>query len=109
MTSPVPSDAVAAPLSCGAGHPARRPREATWKYWPDAVPAACGRWDPSRSTTLAHPVRRHPPVVAHKIGTRSNSSMDYGLVLFTSDRGISPAAAAALADKHGFHTVYVPG
>ncbi|KAA8968823.1 LLM class F420-dependent oxidoreductase [Mycobacterium sp.] len=34
--------------------------------------------------------------------------MDYGLVLFTSDRGITPAAAAALADKYGFHTFYVP-
>jgi len=35
-------------------------------------------------------------------------SMDYGLVLFTSDRGISPAAAAKLADDHGFKTFYVP-
>ena len=34
--------------------------------------------------------------------------MDYGLVLFTSDRGISPAAAAKLADDHGFTTFYVP-
>src|ERR1700743_1423178 len=34
--------------------------------------------------------------------------MDYGLVLFTSDRGISPAAAAKLADDHGFRTFYVP-
>ena len=34
--------------------------------------------------------------------------MDYGLVLFTSDRGISPAAAAKLADDHGFKTFYVP-
>src|SRR3954464_10880762 len=34
--------------------------------------------------------------------------MDYGLVLFTSDRGIAPAAAAKLADDHGFHTFYVP-
>src|SRR3954464_13110706 len=34
--------------------------------------------------------------------------MDYGLVLFTSDRGITPAAAAKLADDHGFHTFYVP-
>ena len=34
--------------------------------------------------------------------------MDYGLVLFTSDRGITPAAAATLADDHGFHTFYVP-
>ncbi|MCX6487708.1 MAG: LLM class F420-dependent oxidoreductase [Mycobacterium sp.] len=34
--------------------------------------------------------------------------MDYGLVLFTSDRGITPAAAAKLADDHGFTTFYVP-
>lgn len=29
-------------------------------------------------------------------------------MLFTSDRGISPAAAARLAEDHGFHTFYVP-
>lgn len=34
--------------------------------------------------------------------------MDYGLVLFTSDRGITPAEAATLADHHGFTTFYVP-
>jgi len=34
--------------------------------------------------------------------------MDYGLVLFTSDRGIDPASAAKLADEHGFTTFYVP-
>src|SRR3546814_9427070 len=34
--------------------------------------------------------------------------MNYGLVLFTSDRGIAPAAAAKLADEHGFETFYVP-
>ena len=34
--------------------------------------------------------------------------MDYGLVLFTSDRGIAPAAAGKLADDHGFTTFYVP-
>ena len=34
--------------------------------------------------------------------------MNYGLVLFTSDRGITPAAAAKLADEHGFETFYVP-
>ena len=34
--------------------------------------------------------------------------MDYGLVLFTSDRGITPAAAARLAEDHGFTTFYVP-
>jgi hypothetical protein len=27
--------------------------------------------------------------------------MGYGLVFFTSDRGITPAAAAKLADEHG--------
>ncbi|MCB1266078.1 MAG: LLM class F420-dependent oxidoreductase [Mycobacterium sp.] len=34
--------------------------------------------------------------------------MDHGLVLFTSDRGITPAAAARLAEQHGFSTFYVP-
>ena len=34
--------------------------------------------------------------------------MDFGLVLFTSDRGITPAAAAKAADEHGFSTFYVP-
>ena len=34
--------------------------------------------------------------------------MEFGLVLFTSDRGITPAAAATLADDHGFTTFYVP-
>jgi probable F420-dependent oxidoreductase len=34
--------------------------------------------------------------------------MDYGLVLFTSDRGITPAAAGKLADERGFSTFYVP-
>jgi alkanesulfonate monooxygenase SsuD/methylene tetrahydromethanopterin reductase-like flavin-dependent oxidoreductase (luciferase family) len=34
--------------------------------------------------------------------------MDFGLVLFTSDRGITPAAAATLAEDHGFATFYVP-
>src|ERR1700744_5267695 len=110
MTSPVPSDAVAAPLSCGAGTPARRSsrgylvtlnecRGASWR----------GHCDARRSSTLADPVVVYlPPVVARKIGTRSNSSMDFGLVLFTSDRGITPAAAATLADNHGFQTFYVP-
>lgn len=34
--------------------------------------------------------------------------MDYGLVLFTSDRGITPAEAARLADEHSSSTFYVP-
>lgn len=34
--------------------------------------------------------------------------MEHGLVLFTSDRGITPAAAASLAEDHGFTTFYVP-
>ena len=34
--------------------------------------------------------------------------MRCSLTLFTSDRGISPAAAAKLADEHGFATFYVP-
>jgi len=32
----------------------------------------------------------------------------YGIVLFTSDRGISPAACAKAAEDHGFDTIYVP-
>jgi probable F420-dependent oxidoreductase len=34
--------------------------------------------------------------------------MDFGVVLFTSDRGICPADAAAAAEKNGFNTFYVP-
>ncbi|WP_378742909.1 TIGR03619 family F420-dependent LLM class oxidoreductase [Nocardia brasiliensis] len=34
--------------------------------------------------------------------------MRYGIVLFTSDRGITPAAAAKAAEDAGFHTFYVP-
>jgi len=34
--------------------------------------------------------------------------MDFGLTLFTSDRGINPAAAAKLADDHGFSSFSVP-
>ncbi|MFB9684362.1 LLM class F420-dependent oxidoreductase [Amycolatopsis plumensis] len=34
--------------------------------------------------------------------------MDYGIVLFTSDRGITPAAAARAAEAAGFSTFYVP-
>ncbi|WP_040796288.1 TIGR03619 family F420-dependent LLM class oxidoreductase [Nocardia higoensis] len=34
--------------------------------------------------------------------------MRYGIVLFTSDRGITPAAAARAAEDHGFHSFYVP-
>jgi probable F420-dependent oxidoreductase len=34
--------------------------------------------------------------------------MDFGIVLFTSDRGITPADAAAAAEKNGFNTFYVP-
>jgi len=32
----------------------------------------------------------------------------HGLVLFTSDRGITPAQAAAAGERLGFHTFYVP-
>jgi alkanesulfonate monooxygenase SsuD/methylene tetrahydromethanopterin reductase-like flavin-dependent oxidoreductase (luciferase family) len=32
----------------------------------------------------------------------------YGVVLFTSDRGIAPAAAAKAAEEAGFDTFYVP-
>ncbi|ONM47876.1 TIGR03619 family F420-dependent LLM class oxidoreductase, partial [Nocardia donostiensis] len=34
--------------------------------------------------------------------------MRFGIVLFTSDRGISPAVAARAAEDHGFHSFYVP-
>jgi probable F420-dependent oxidoreductase len=34
--------------------------------------------------------------------------VDYGIVLFTSDRGITPAAAARAAEAAGFSTFYVP-
>ncbi|HEY8478547.1 MAG TPA: LLM class F420-dependent oxidoreductase, partial [Spirillospora sp.] len=34
--------------------------------------------------------------------------MRHGIVLFTSDRGITPAAAAKAAEENGFHTFYVP-
>jgi probable F420-dependent oxidoreductase len=34
--------------------------------------------------------------------------MRFGIVLFTSDRGIAPAAAARAAEEHGFDTFYVP-
>jgi probable F420-dependent oxidoreductase len=34
--------------------------------------------------------------------------MRYGIVLFTSDRGITPAVAAQLAEERGFDTFYVP-
>ncbi len=34
--------------------------------------------------------------------------MQFGIVLFTSDRGIAPAQAARAAEEHGFHTFYVP-
>ena len=34
--------------------------------------------------------------------------MKFGIVLFTSDRGITPAAAARAAEERGFHTFYVP-
>jgi probable F420-dependent oxidoreductase len=34
--------------------------------------------------------------------------VDYGIVLFTSDRGITPASAARAAEAAGFATFYVP-
>ncbi|MEV0359303.1 LLM class F420-dependent oxidoreductase [Nocardia sp. NPDC050697] len=34
--------------------------------------------------------------------------MRFGIVLFTSDRGITPAAAAKAAEETGFHSFYVP-
>lgn len=34
--------------------------------------------------------------------------MKFGITLFTSDRGITPATAAAAAEEHGFRSFYVP-
>jgi probable F420-dependent oxidoreductase len=34
--------------------------------------------------------------------------MRFGITLFTSDRGVTPAAAAAAAEEHGFASFYVP-
>lgn len=34
--------------------------------------------------------------------------MRFGITLFTSDRGITPAVAAAAAEEHGFASFYVP-
>ncbi|HTQ90764.1 MAG TPA: hypothetical protein VMK84_14870 [Streptosporangiaceae bacterium] len=34
--------------------------------------------------------------------------MRHGIVLFTSDRGITPAQAAVAAEERGFDAVYVP-
>ncbi len=34
--------------------------------------------------------------------------MEFGITLFTSDRGITPAAAARLAERFGFDSFYVP-
>ena len=34
--------------------------------------------------------------------------MRHGIVLFTCDRGITPAEAAQAAEDHGFDTFYVP-
>src|SRR5687768_4419762 len=56
---------------------------------------------PSRGLTCARPC-------AHGLKHVLILAMDYGLVLFTSDRGIAPAPAAKLADDHGFTTFYVP-
>lgn len=36
------------------------------------------------------------------------ASLRHGIVLFTSDRGITPAALARAAEERGFHTFYVP-
>ena len=34
--------------------------------------------------------------------------MRYGIALFTSDRGITPAECAQLCEERGFDTFYVP-
>ncbi len=39
---------------------------------------------------------------------RTGDRLRYGIVLFTSDRGITPAAAARAAEQTGFHSFYVP-
>ena len=36
------------------------------------------------------------------------SALRHGIVLFTSDRGITPAEAALAAEEHGFTSFYVP-
>jgi probable F420-dependent oxidoreductase len=41
-------------------------------------------------------------------GMRAASGPRHGIVLFTSDRGITPAAAARAAEERGFDTFYVP-
>jgi probable F420-dependent oxidoreductase len=38
----------------------------------------------------------------------SGDRMKFGITLFTSDRGISPARAARAAEDFGFHSFYVP-
>lgn len=38
----------------------------------------------------------------------SKVTLKFGIVLFTSDRGISPASAARAAEANGFETFYVP-
>src|ERR1700737_3525848 len=55
-----------------------------------------------------HARGRRGAALHRTIGTRSNFGMDYGIVLFTSDRGIAPATAAKLAEDPGFHTFYAP-
>src|SRR5690625_7970763 len=69
--------------------------------------------DAIRPSTLAHHRSRQAQQVRCSLNLHSIVSlparlehvlilgMDYGLVLFTSDRGITPAAAAKLADEHG--------
>src|SRR5271155_2251242 len=55
MTSPVPSDAVAAPLSCGAGTPARRSSRGYLVTLNERRGASRrGHCDARRSSTLAH-------------------------------------------------------
>src|ERR1700744_4642460 len=55
MTSPVPSDAVAAPLSCGAGTPARRSSRGYLVTLNESGGASWrGHCDAGRLSTLAH-------------------------------------------------------
>lgn len=41
-------------------------------------------------------------------GLPEEMTMRHGIVLFTSDRGITPAALAVAAEERGFDTIYVP-
>ena len=60
------------------------------------IPAA--KWSSADSTA---PLAHFPPGYSTVLALPVRLGMGYGLVFFTSDRGITPAAAAKLADEHG--------